>query len=123
MDYSDGATNNISVAITDISAAAAGGDILSTANAATAVGVVDTALQLVDTERADLGAIQNRLSSTINNLANVRENLTASRSRVLDTDFASETANLSKYQIMQQAGTAVLAQANAIPQNVLSLLR
>ncbi len=123
VDYKTGSTNNITVVIADVSGAAAGGDLQDTANANTAIGAVDTALQLVDTERANLGAAQNRLTSTINNLANVRENLTASRSRVMDTDFAAETANLSKYQVMQQAGTAVLAQANAIPQNVLSLLR
>lgn len=123
VDYKTGSTNNITVAIADVAGAAAGGDLQDATNANTAIGAVDTAIQLVDTERANLGAAQNRLTSTINNLANVRENLTASRSRVMDTDFAAETANLSKYQVMQQAGTAVLAQANAIPQNVLSLLR
>ena len=123
VDYKDGATNNISIAIADIAPAAAGGDITDAANAQTAIGAVDTALQLVDTERGELGAVQNRLTSTINNMSNIRENLMASRSRTMDADFAAETANLSKYQVMQQAGTAVLAQANAIPQNVLSLLR
>ncbi|MGO0308847.1 flagellin [Endozoicomonas acroporae] len=97
---------------------------LTTANGAdNAVSIIDQALKEIDSERANLGAIQNRLTSTINNLANIKENVTASKSRILDTDFAAETANLSKYQVMQQAGTAVLAQANAIPQNVLSLLR
>lgn len=134
VDYDDGATNNIAVTIGDFNIAAfgdtgsggtdiSGATIATAAGATAALGNIDTALQAVDTQRAGLGAVQNRLSSTINNLANVRENLTASRSRVMDTDFAAETANLSKYQVMQQAGTAVLAQANAIPQNVLSLLR
>ncbi|MGI2028080.1 flagellin [Endozoicomonas acroporae] len=104
----------------------AGADLTAldiTTGAAAAVTAIDTALQDVDTQRASLGAIQNRLSSTINNLSNIRENLTASRSRVMDADFATETAKLSSSQVMQQAGTAILAQANAIPQNVLSLLR
>ncbi|WBA82548.1 flagellin [Endozoicomonas sp. GU-1] len=104
----------------------AGADLTAldiTTGAAAAVTAIDTALQDVDTQRASLGAIQNRLSSTINNLSNIRENLTASRSRVMDADFAKETAKLSSSQVMQQAGTAILAQANAIPQNVLSLLR
>ncbi len=139
VDYDDGATNNIDIEIGDFNIAAfgdssghtgggsgadiSGATIATTAGANAALTSIDTALQAVDTQRAGLGAVQNRLSSTINNLANVRENLTASKSRVMDTDFAAETANLSKYQVMQQAGTAVLAQANAIPQNVLSLLR
>ncbi len=70
-----------------------------------------------------LGAIQNRFQSTINSLQGVSENLSASRSRILDTDFASETAALTRAQILQQAGTAMVAQANQVPQNVLSLLR
>ena len=125
VDYSGG-SGNIQISLVDLQEAAlgiAGLDIGDGGTPSAAVTAVDTALQTVDTQRASLGAMQNRLSSTISNLANIRENLSASRSRVLDTDFASETANLSKYQIMQQAGTAVLAQANAIPQNVLSLLR
>ena len=73
--------------------------------------------------RADLGAVQNRFASTISNLQTTSENLSASRSRILDADFAQETANMTRAQILQQAGTAILAQANAIPQNVLSLLR
>ncbi|USE37645.1 flagellin [Endozoicomonas sp. SCSIO W0465] len=98
-------------------------DLTTATGADNAVSIIDQALKEIDSERANLGSIQNRLTSTINNLANIKENVTASKSRILDTDFAAETANLSKYQVMQQAGTAVLAQANAIPQNVLSLLR
>jgi len=84
---------------------------------------VDAALTSVSSLRSDLGAIQNRFQSTINNLQTVSENLSASRSRIQDTDFASETAALTRAQILQQAGTAMVAQANSAPQNVLSLLR
>ncbi len=84
---------------------------------------VDAALTSVSDLRSTLGAIQNRFQSTINNLQAVSENLSASRSRILDTDFAAETAALTRAQILQQAGTAMVAQANTVPQNVLSLLR
>jgi flagellin len=84
---------------------------------------VDSALTAVSSLRSNLGAIQNRFQSTINSLQAVSENLSASRSRILDTDFAAETASLTRAQILQQAGTAMVAQANSVPQNVLSLLR
>jgi flagellin len=84
---------------------------------------IDSALTAVSTFRSTLGAIQNRFQSTINSLQAVSENLAASRSRILDTDFAAETASLTRAQILQQAGTAMVAQANSVPQNVLSLLR
>ena len=84
---------------------------------------VDSALTSVSSLRSTLGAIQNRFESTITNLTTAAENLTASRSRIQDADFAQETAALTRAQILQQAGTAILAQANAVPQNVLSLLR
>lgn len=84
---------------------------------------VDAALTAVSDLRSTLGAIQNRFESTINNLQAVSENLSASRSRIQDTDFAAETAALTRAQILQQAGTAMVAQANTVPQNVLSLLR
>jgi flagellin len=80
-------------------------------------------LAQVDSQRADLGAVQNRLSSTVTNLQATSENLSQARSRILDTDFAAETANLTRAQILQQAGTAMLAQANAVPNTVLTLLR
>jgi flagellin len=80
-------------------------------------------LTAVSSLRSTFGAIQNRFDSTIANLQAVTENLSASRSRILDADFAAETANLTRAQILQQAGTAILAQANAVPQNVLTLLR
>ncbi|WP_284214389.1 flagellin [Comamonas jiangduensis] len=88
-----------------------------------AILAMDAALKAVNSARADLGAIQNRFESVVSNLATTSENLTASRSRILDADFAVETANLSSAQVLQQAGTAMVAQANQLPQNVLSLLR
>ena len=97
---------------------------ISTVNGATsALNVIDAALSQVSTGRADLGAIQNRFSTTISNLQTNSENLSASRSRIQDADFASETANLSRSQVLQQAATAMIAQANQMPQQVLSLLK
>jgi len=97
---------------------------VTTASAANdAILRIDAALSAVSGLRGTLGAIQNRFESTINSLQSVSENLTASRSRILDTDFAAETAALTRAQILQQAGTAMVAQANSVPQNVLSLLR
>lgn len=83
---------------------------------------IDAALKQIDAQRADLGAIQNRFGHTISNLANIQENVSASRSRIQDTDFAIETANMTKNQILQQAGTSILAQANQIPQAAISLI-
>lgn len=97
--------------------------VTTVANANTTIGRVDAALATVSGFRSTLGAIQNRFESTIASLQAVSENLNASRSRILDADFASETANLTKAQILQQAGTAILAQANAAPQSVLALLK
>ena len=85
--------------------------------------IVDKALTSVNSARADLGAVQNRFTSTIANLATSSENISAAKGRITDADFAAETANLTKAQILQQAGTAMLAQANSLPQNVLSLLQ
>lgn len=97
---------------------------ISTINGANdALAVVDRAIQQVATIRAGLGALQNRFSATINNLQIGSENSSASRSRVQDADFAAETSALSRAQILQQAGTAMLAQANAVPNNVLALLK
>ena len=84
---------------------------------------VDSALAQIDGFRGELGAIQNRFESTIRNLSAVAESLSAANSRIRDADFAAETANLSKNQVLQQAGISVLAQANALPQQVLSLLQ
>ena len=85
--------------------------------------VIDEAIKQIDAQRADLGAVQNRFDNTINNLKNIGENVSAARGRIEDTDFAAETANPTKNQVLQQAGTAILAQANQLPQSVLSLLR
>ena len=98
-------------------------DISSVAGADTAITTMDAALSAVNTARATLGATQNRFMSVVANLQTTSENLSASRGRIVDTDFAAETANLTKSQILQQAGTAMLAQANALPNNVLTLLR
>ncbi|MBU8976733.1 flagellin [Lysobacter sp. MMG2] len=97
-------------------------DITSFDGAQRALEIVDKSLTGVNSARADMGAIQNRFTSTIANLQATSENLTASRSRIRDADYAKETAELTRTQILQQAGTAMLAQANAVPQNVLSLL-
>ncbi|KAF1699818.1 flagellin [Pseudoxanthomonas suwonensis] len=98
-------------------------DISSFAGAQRAMEIVDAALTSVNSARADMGAIQNRFTSTIANLQSTSENLSASRSRIRDADYAKETAELTRTQILQQAGTAMLAQAKSIPQNVLSLLQ
>jgi len=91
--------------------------------ASAAISSLDTAISTVSTQRANLGAVQNRLGNTINNLNVAAENLTASESRIRDTDMAMEMTNFTKWQILQQAGTAMLAQANQVPQGVLQLLR
>jgi flagellin len=93
------------------------------ANAQKAIGIIDNALETVNNIRSDLGAVSNRLDFTISNLANVSENTSAARSRIMDADFAAETAALSRSQVLQQASQAMLAQANARPQQVLSLLQ
>ncbi|QNM98511.1 flagellin N-terminal helical domain-containing protein [Chitinimonas koreensis] len=98
-------------------------DITNFDNATQAIRIVDSALAVVNGQRANFGALQSRFEATIGNLQITSENLSASRSRIRDADFAAETANLTRAQILQQAGTAMLAQANAIPNQVLSLLR
>lgn len=97
-------------------------DMSTQDGAQTSISVIDGALAAIDNQRSDLGALQNRLSSTISNLGNIQENATAGRSRIMDVDFASETTNMTKQQILQQAGTAMLAQAKQLPQSALSLL-
>ncbi|MBK9495148.1 MAG: flagellin [Xanthomonadales bacterium] len=98
-------------------------DISTASGAELALGTIDSALATINSSRANLGALQNRFSNVVSNLAINSENVTAARSRIQDADFAAETANLTRAQILQQAGTAMLAQANQVPQNVLSLLR
>lgn len=98
-------------------------DISTDLGADSALASLDAALTTISSTRADLGAIQNRFGSVVSSLQTTSENLAASRSRIMDTDFAAETASLTRGQILQQAGTAMLAQANSLPNNVLSLLR
>jgi flagellin len=119
------ATGGIFTALTNSSAlsSVASIDIGTQQGAQDALAVVDAALQFIDATRGDLGAVQNRLLSTISNLQNVTENVTAARSRIQDADFAAETANLTRASILQQAGISVLAQANALPQQTLALLQ
>jgi len=121
--------NQISIDIADVSGsladvtAASIGSTATISNIRSAIDSIDAAIKSIDTSRAKLGAIQNRFTTTIGNLQSSIENQSAARSRITDTDFAQETANLSRSQILQQAGTAMLAQANQSGQAVLSLLR
>ena len=114
---------NVTLASTATGTAVSNIDVTNVTNANATLSSADAALQQVDTIRAALGAYQNRFQSAINSIQTTAQNLTASRSRIQDADFASETANLTKAQILQQAGTAMVAQANTAPQNVLSLLK
>ena len=98
-------------------------NLLSQTSAGSAITAVDAAIATVSSERANLGAVSNRMASTMANLDQIRVNLTASKGRIADADFAAETANLAKGQILQQAATAMLAQANASKQQVLTLIR
>jgi len=98
-------------------------DISTAAGANRALMTIDNALSSVNSARGNMGALQNRFTAVVSNLQSTSENLTASRSRIQDADFAAETANLSRSQILQQAGTAMVAQANQLPQSVLSLLK
>lgn len=114
-----GGLSTTSAALTTLSTV----NISTVAGSNTALAVIDGAMSQVNSMRANLGAVQNRFSATITNLQTSAENVTAARSRILDTDFAAETATLTRAQILQQAGTAMLAQANALPNGVLALLR
>ena len=123
-----GSNDTIDVTTTDLTGnadvtAVTGGDITSAATAKTAIEDIDTAIDTVSQERANYGAYQNRFESVIGNLQVAAENQSSARGRIMDADYASETANLSRAQILQQAGMAMLTQANAMPQQVLSLLR
>ena len=97
-------------------------DISTFEGSQNAIAVIDEALSSIDSQRADLGAVQNRMNFTINNLSNIQTNVTDARSRIQDVDFAQETAQLTKQQILSQTSSAMLAQANQIPQTALSLL-
>lgn len=129
--YSTASHNQIAVGISNLQGAAGVASVLvsgtvkisgSTSAALNAINTIDAAIEKIDDMRSELGAVQNRFSATIDNLANAIENQSAARSRIMDADFAVETANLSRSQILQQAGTSMLAQANQAPQSVLGLL-
>jgi len=116
----------ITVSLTDATTATLGiaaVDISTSVGASAAIGLADTALNSINTGRASLGASQARMESTVNRLTVTSENLSAARSRIVDADFAAETANLTRNNILQQAGTAILAQANQQPQLALQLLQ
>ena len=98
-------------------------DVSTVDSSTRTLATVDSALAAVNGQRASFGALQSRFDTTISNLRTTSDNLSASRSRIQDADFAAETANLSRAQILQQAGTAMVAQANQLPQGVLALLR
>jgi len=128
--FQNATDNEISINMADLTALTSLADDISDDTSSARLGdaaraalaKIDADIDTVTSERAKLGAVQNRLESTIRNVANVVENQSAARSRIRDADFAAETANLTRAQILQQAGTAMLAQANVLPQNVLSLL-
>ena len=118
-----GANNGDTLTITTVAVTTVGGDLLTAANASTALAAIDTRLDTITTNRATYGAALSRFGFAISNLSITAENQSAARGRIMDADFAAETANLSRAQILQQAGTAMVAQANQLPQSVLALLR
>ncbi|QSX39692.1 flagellin N-terminal helical domain-containing protein [Shewanella cyperi] len=97
-------------------------DVTADSTASTAIGLIDTAIKNIDSQRAKLGATQNRLSHNISNSANTQANVADAKSRIVDVDFAKETSQMTKHQVLQQTGSAMLAQANQLPQVALSLL-
>jgi len=111
------------IAVASVSAGTISGSVSTASAATTAIGAIDTALDAVNTTRATLGATQNRFEAVVSGLQIAAENQSAAKSRIMDADFAAETANLTRGQILQQAGTAMLAQANSLPNGVLALLR
>ena len=118
-----GANNGETLAITTTTVSTVAGNLTSAANASTAVAALDVAIDTITTQRATYGAAMNRFGLAISNLAISTENQSAARGRIMDADFAVETANLSRAQILQQAGNAMVAQANQLPNQVMTLLR
>ncbi len=118
-----GANNGDTLDMTTVAVTSVVGDILTTGGAGTALTDIDAALQAVNTDRATYGAAMSRFAFAITNLQVTGENQSAARGRIMDADFAAETANMSRANILQQAGTAMVAQANQLPQQVLQLLR
>ena len=124
--WETGVNNKITISTFDFNSAAlsVAGDTISTVTTASAaIGAIDSDLSNINTIRAKWGALQNRLESTVSNLNNINENMMASRSRIQDTDFAKESANLARTQVLQQAGMSMLSQANQQSQQVMQLLR
>ncbi len=135
--YSGSADNQVSISTTDLAQAGSAGlnafsgsltatgtiNVTTSGGASAALSQLDADIAQVANLRSTYGAVQNRFEAVISNLQNYVENLTASRSRIMDADFASESAQLTRNQILQQAGTAILAQANTVPQQALTLLR
>lgn len=118
-ELADGGLNGYSSTLQSLASL----DISSVTGANSAINIIDAAINQIDSQQADLGAVQNRFTSAISNLQTSSTNLSAAQSRIEDTDYAAETANLAHYQILQQAGTAMLAQANSLPNGILTLLR
>jgi len=118
-----GPNNGDTLTITTATVTTVGGDITTAGNASTALDAIDTALDAISTNRATYGAAMSRFAFAISNLQITGENQSAARGRIMDADYAAETANLARAQILQQAGTAMVAQANQIPNQVLTLLR
>ena len=118
-----GANNGDTLTVTTTAVTTVAGDLTTSANASTAVAALDTALGTITTSRATYGAAMSRFGMAVQSLQITGENQAAARGRIMDADFAAETANLSRAQILQQAGTAMVAQSNQLPQGVLALLR
>jgi flagellin len=118
-----GANNGDTLTITTAAVTTVTGNLTTADNASTALAAIDAKLDVITTDRATYGAALNRFGFAISNLSITGENQSAARGRIMDADFAAETANLSRAQILQQAGTAMVAQANQLPQSVLALLR
>lgn len=123
MTFQVGADSGQTITVNATAASTISGNVLNATAADAALSAIDTALDTANTNRATLGAVQNRFESVIGSLQVSVENQTAAKGRIMDADFAAETANMTRAQILQQAGTAMLAQANSVPNNVLTLLR
>ncbi|WP_334107075.1 flagellin N-terminal helical domain-containing protein [Methylobacillus sp.] len=123
MTFQVGADSGQTITVNATTAVSISGAVTDATVANTALTAIDTALDDANTKRATLGAVQNRFESVIGSLQVSVENQTAAKGRIMDADFAAETANMTRAQILQQAGTAMLAQANSVPNNVLTLLR
>lgn len=122
-NFQIGADSGDTIGVASVAAATMSGSLSAADVAANAITAIDAQLTTLNTNRATLGAYQNRFASVVNNLGVAGENMAAAKSRITDADFAAETAKMTRAQILQQAGTAMLAQANQLPNNVMSLLR